>query len=66
MLSAATHQQRRSAQQQSMPDSLLWFVGNVDMRKNFHDNIFASAQDSSFGYFSGQSPPNMVIAIAVC
>ena len=38
-----------------MLDNLLLFVGNVDMRKNFCDNIFASVQDSSFGYFFGQN-----------
>jgi hypothetical protein len=61
--SAATYQQRRSALQQSMPDSLLLFVGNVDSPMNYHDNIFPFVQDSSFRYFFGQNQPGMAALI---
>jgi Xaa-Pro aminopeptidase/Xaa-Pro dipeptidase len=63
MFSAATYQQRRSALQQSMPDSLLLFVGNVDSPMNYHDNIFPFVQDSSFRYFFGQNQPGMAALI---
>ncbi len=51
MFSAATYQQRRSAQQQPMPDSLLLFVGNVDTRMNYHDNIFCHCAGFPFWLF---------------
>ena len=63
MFSAASYQQRRNALQQSMPDSLLLFVGNVDSPMNYHDNIFPFVQDSSFRYFFGQNQPGMAALI---